>query len=137
MCLAIPGKLIEITTDPAGVKMGRANFGGIVKQVCLEYTPEVEAGDYVLVHVGFALSKVDENEAARTYQLLEEMKQLGELDVPDVDPFETTEVNSARHPERSAAQSRDPAEQPNNSQLADQRRRDSSTSFRSARPRSE
>ncbi|HEY2046171.1 MAG TPA: HypC/HybG/HupF family hydrogenase formation chaperone [Candidatus Udaeobacter sp.] len=87
MCLAIPGKLIEITTDPAGVKMGRANFGGIVKQVCLEYTPEVEAGDYVLVHVGFALSKVDENEAARTYQLLDEMKQLGELDVPDIDPW--------------------------------------------------
>ena len=84
MCLAIPGKLIEITTDPAGVKMGRANFGGIVKQVCLEYTPEVEAGDYVLVHVGFALSKVDENEAARTYQLLEEMKQLGELDTPEI-----------------------------------------------------
>ena len=84
MCLAIPGKLIEITTDSAGVKMGRANFGGIVKQVCLEYTPEVETGDYVLVHVGFALSKVDENEAARTYQLLEEMKQLGELDTPEV-----------------------------------------------------
>jgi hydrogenase expression/formation protein HypC len=87
MCLAIPGKLIEITTDPAGVKMGRANFGGIVKQVCLEYTPEVDAGDYVLVHVGFALSKVNEEEATRTYKLLEEMKQLGELDVPDVDPW--------------------------------------------------
>jgi hydrogenase expression/formation protein HypC len=99
--LAIPGKLIEITTDPAGVKMGRANFGGIVKQVCLEYTPEVEAGDYVLVHVGFALSKVDEDEAARTYQLLEEMKQLGELEAPDVDPFETTAATSAGHPERS------------------------------------
>ena len=89
MCLAIPGKLIEITTDPAGVKMGRANFGGIVKQVCLEYTPEVETGDYVLVHVGFALSKVDEDEAARTYRLLDEMKQLGELDVPDIDPWPT------------------------------------------------
>jgi len=99
MCLAIPGKLIEITTDPAGVKMGRANFGGIVKQVCLEYTPEVEAGDYVLVHVGFALSKVDENEAARTYQLLEEMKQLGELDIPDVDPFESAAATPAGHPE--------------------------------------
>jgi hydrogenase expression/formation protein HypC len=131
MCLAIPGKLIEITTDPAGVKMGRANFGGIVKQVCLEYTPEVEAGDYVLVHVGFALSKVDENEAARTYQLLEEMKQLGELDVPDVNPFETTDANSARHLERSGAESRESAEQPSNFRPADQRR-DSSTSFRSA-----
>ena len=136
MCLAIPGKLIEITTDPAGVKMGRANFGGIVKQVCLEYTPEAEAGDYVLVHVGFALSKVDEDEAARTYRLLEEMKQLGELDVPDVDPFETAEANSARDPERSGAESSEPAERPGNSLSADERR-DSLTSFRSTPLRSE
>jgi hydrogenase expression/formation protein HypC len=85
MCLAIPGKLIEINPDAEGVLMGRANFGGIVKQVCLEYTPEVAIGDYVLVHVGFALSKVDEEEAARTYKALEELQQLGELDVPDVD----------------------------------------------------
>jgi hydrogenase expression/formation protein HypC len=84
VCLAIPGKLIEVTEDPQGVRMGKANFGGIVKQVCLEYTPEANAGDYVLVHVGFALSKVDEDEAARTYQLLEEMAQLAELEVPDV-----------------------------------------------------
>jgi hydrogenase expression/formation protein HypC len=83
MCLAIPGKLIEVTEDPQGVRMGKANFGGIVKQVCLEYTPEANAGDYVLVHVGFALSKVDEDEAARTYQLLEEMAQLAELEIPD------------------------------------------------------
>jgi len=90
MCLAIPGKLLEISDDGHGVRMGRANFGGIVKQVCLEYTPEVVAGDYVLVHVGFALSKVDEDEAARTYKLLEEMKQLGELDPPEdgLDPCE-------------------------------------------------
>jgi hydrogenase expression/formation protein HypC len=85
MCLAIPGKLIEISEDAHGVKMGRANFGGIVKQICLEYTPEVALGDYVLVHVGFALSKVDEEEAARTYKALEELQQLGELDVPNVD----------------------------------------------------
>ena len=84
MCLAIPGKLIEISQDPQGVKMGKANFGGIVKQVCLEYTPEANAGDYVLVHVGFALSKVNEEEAARTYRLLEEMNQLTELEVPDI-----------------------------------------------------
>lgn len=96
MCLAIPGKLIEIASDANGVRMGRANFGGIVKQVCLEYTPEVDVGDYVLVHVGFALSKVDEEEAARTYALLEEMKQLGELETPDLDdsPF----VNSDSGP---------------------------------------
>ncbi len=85
MCLAIPGKVIEIRPDAQGVQMAKANFGGIVKQVCLEYTPEVKVGDYVLVHVGISLSKVDEEEAARTYQLLEEMKQLGELEVPDVE----------------------------------------------------
>lgn len=85
MCLAIPGKLIEISENDEGVRMGKANFGGIVKQVCLEYTPEVNTGDYVLVHVGFALSKVDEEEADRTYKLLEEMKQLSELDEPEVD----------------------------------------------------
>lgn len=82
MCLAIPGKVVEIQPDANGVKMAKANFGGIVKQVCLEYTPEVEVGDYVLVHVGFALSRVDEEEAERTFKLLEEMNQLGELDEP-------------------------------------------------------
>lgn len=84
MCLAIPGKLLEIGTDANGVLMGRADFGGIVKQVCLEYTPEVQLGDYVLVHVGFALSKVDEEEAKRTYEALQQLDQLGELDTPDV-----------------------------------------------------
>jgi hydrogenase expression/formation protein HypC len=83
MCLAIPGKVLEIQKDDAGVRMGRTNFGGIIKQVCLEYTPEVQCGDYVLVHVGFALGKVHEAEAQRTYSLLEEMKQLGELDPPE------------------------------------------------------
>jgi len=83
MCLAVPGKVIEVQ-DLQGIKMGRADFGGIVKRICLEYTPEVEVGDYVMVHVGFALSRVNEEEAARTYNLLEEMNQLAELDVPDV-----------------------------------------------------
>lgn len=84
MCLAIPGRLVEVSEDAHGVRMGKANFGGIVKQVCLEYTPEANEGDYVLVHVGFALGKVDEEEAARTYKLLQEMEQLAELDVPEV-----------------------------------------------------
>ena len=75
--------------------MGRTNFGGIVKQVCLEYTPDVDVGDYVLVHVGFALSKVDEEEAARTYRLLEEMQQLGELETPELEP---PFANSGRSP---------------------------------------
>ncbi len=94
MCLAIPGKVLEIATNDEGVRMGRTNFGGIVKQVCLEYTPDVHLGDYVLVHVGFALSKVDAEEAARTYQLLEEMKQLGELEVPEIEPAYATQEES-------------------------------------------
>lgn len=85
MCLAIPGKVVDVFTDPHGVKMAKVNFGGIVKQACLEYTPEVEVGNYVLVHVGFALSKVDEEEAQRTFELLQEMDQLGELDEPSIE----------------------------------------------------
>lgn len=60
--------------------MGKTDFGGVLKQVCLEYTPDIQSGDYVLVHVGFALGKVDRAEAERTYKLLEEMNQLGELE---------------------------------------------------------
>lgn len=83
MCLAIPGKVIEIEESSQGVRMGRANFGGVVKQVCLEYTPQVQCGDYVLVHVGFALDQLNEAEAERTYALLREMNQLSELDEPE------------------------------------------------------
>jgi hydrogenase expression/formation protein HypC len=93
MCLAVPGLLLEISDSPEGMRMGKANFGGIVKQVCLEYTPEVNVGDYVLVHVGFALSKVDEDVADRTYQMLAEMKQLDELNDPEAEP-----ESSARAP---------------------------------------
>jgi len=85
MCLAIPGKVMELSIDEGGVKMGRANFGGIVKEICMEYTPEAKVGDYVLVHVGFALSVVDEAEAKRTYALLEEMDQLSELEEADLE----------------------------------------------------
>ena len=80
MCLAVPGKVLEIERNPQGVRMAKADFGGIVKSVCLEYTPEIVPGDYVLVHVGFALSKVDEEEAARTYEILREMNQLADLE---------------------------------------------------------
>lgn len=80
MCLAVPGKVLQIERDPQGVRMAKADFGGIVKTVCLEYTPEIVPGDYVLVHVGFALSKVDEEEAAQTYEILREMNRLAELE---------------------------------------------------------
>jgi hydrogenase expression/formation protein HypC len=79
MCLAVPGKVIE-TLESDGIKMARVSFGGMVKQVCVEYTPEAAPGDYVLVHVGFALSRIDQVEAERTYRLLEELGQLTELE---------------------------------------------------------
>ena len=76
MCLAIPGKVVEIAEEN-GLHMGRVDFGGVVKRVCLDYVPEVEVGDYTIVHVGFALSKIDEAEALRT---LEVFRQMGVLD---------------------------------------------------------
>jgi hydrogenase expression/formation protein HypC len=79
MCLAIPGKIIEIL-ESDGMKVARVSFGGMVKQVCLEYTPDAVPGDYVLVHVGFALSRIDQEQAERTYKILEELGQLTELD---------------------------------------------------------
>jgi hydrogenase expression/formation protein HypC len=78
MCLAIPGKVIE-TLESDGLKMAKVSFGGMIKQVCLEYTPDAVPGDYVLVHVGFALSRINEEEAERTYKLLDELGQLTEL----------------------------------------------------------
>ena len=79
MCLAIPGKVIE-TFDQRGMRMAKVQFGGIVREACLEYVPETQVGEYVLVHVGFALSRIDEAEAERTYQALRELDQLTELD---------------------------------------------------------
>jgi hydrogenase expression/formation protein HypC len=84
MCLAIPGKVVE-TFDRGGMLMARVRFGGVIRDACLEYVPETQVGEYVLVHVGFALSRIDEAEAHRTYQALAELGQLGELDIPDVE----------------------------------------------------
>ena len=77
MCLAIPGKISEIT-ESDGMRSGRIQFGGIVRQSCLDFVPEAKVGDYVLVHVGFAISVVDKDEAERTYALLESMGVLAE-----------------------------------------------------------
>ncbi|MDH3253670.1 MAG: HypC/HybG/HupF family hydrogenase formation chaperone [Acidobacteriota bacterium] len=82
MCLGVPGKVIEIQENPVGMTMGRVSFGGIVKEVCLAYTPGVDVGDYVVVHVGFAISTIDEDEANKVFEFLREMDELGELDVP-------------------------------------------------------
>jgi len=78
MCLAIPGRITEIF-ESQGMRMARVDFGGISREACLAYVPEATPGQYVMVHVGFAISAVDEEEAARTYKYLEEMGQLAEI----------------------------------------------------------
>jgi hydrogenase expression/formation protein HypC len=78
VCLGIPGKIID-AYEAQGLRMAKIQFGAIVREACLEYVPEAMAGDYVVVHVGFAISKLDEEEAGRTYRLLAEMGQLSEL----------------------------------------------------------
>ena len=83
MCLAIPGKILE-TVQEKGIPTGRVQFGGITRMVRLDFVPEAEVGDYVVVHVGFAISRVDEAEAERTFQLLEEMGVL-EQELPPTD----------------------------------------------------
>jgi hydrogenase expression/formation protein HypC len=80
MCLGIPGKVLE-TFREHDVLMGKVEFGGVAKKVCLEHVAAVRVGEYVLVHVGFALNVIDEVEAQRVFQFLEEMKQLDELEV--------------------------------------------------------
>ncbi|CAG1771635.1 Hydrogenase maturation factor HybG [uncultured bacterium] len=84
MCLAVPGKIISID-DSQGelMRIGKVNFGGILKEVNLAYVPEAKIDDYVIVHVGFALNTVDESEAARVFEYLKEMDGLAELDDPN------------------------------------------------------
>lgn len=79
MCLGIPGKVVE-TYREHDVLMGKVDFGGVSKRVCLEHTPQVEINQYVIVHVGFALSVVDEEEAQQVFQFLERMNELDELE---------------------------------------------------------
>ena len=80
MCLGIPGRIVELRDD-AGFPMGTVDFGGVRREVCLAYVQsDVGIGDYVVVHVGFAISKVDEAEAHRTFEVLRELSQLDELD---------------------------------------------------------
>ena len=86
MCLAIPGKVMEIDRQVTPV-MGDVNFNGIMRKVCLEWLPEVQVGDYVIVHVGFAISTVDEKEALETLTLLRQMGDIeSELGEPPTGP---------------------------------------------------
>lgn len=77
MCLAVPGKIVS-SEDGLTARMGRVQFGGIVREVCLDFVPDAEVGDFVLVHVGFAISRVDAEEAERTFDLLRKIGALAD-----------------------------------------------------------
>jgi hydrogenase expression/formation protein HypC len=76
MCLGVPGRVVETYRDEHDVAMARVDFGGVRRPVCVEHVPDAAAGDYVLVHVGFALSRIDADEAGRIFALLKELDQL-------------------------------------------------------------
>ncbi len=82
MCLGVPGKVLTVEENALGMTMGTVSFGGVTKEVCLSCVPGVEPGEYVVVHVGFAISRISEAEAAEVFALLERMDELGELDIP-------------------------------------------------------
>jgi hydrogenase expression/formation protein HypC len=77
MCLGIPARVVEIYRAD-GLKMGKVDFGGVLREVCLEYVPEIQVGEYAIIHVGFAISRVDEEEAQKTFELLREIDLLAD-----------------------------------------------------------
>ncbi len=79
MCLGVPGQVVEVVHNEIGIAMGKVDFSGVVKEVCFAYTPEVTAGEWVVVHVGFAISKIDEAEAKKVFEYLAEIGELLEL----------------------------------------------------------
>jgi hydrogenase expression/formation protein HypC len=82
MCLAIPGKITSVAGEDPLSRTGRVDFGGIIKEVSLAFVPEAKIGDYVIVHVGFALSRLDESEANKVFEYLKEMDELADLKEP-------------------------------------------------------
>lgn len=80
MCLGVPGQVVEVVPNEIGIPMGKVDFSGVVKEVCFAYTPEIEVGQWVVVHVGFAISRIDEEEAKKVFKYLEEIGELRELE---------------------------------------------------------
>ena len=112
MCLGIPGKVLEIAASEqdGAPRMGKVEFGGITKDICLAYLPEVEVGDYVLVHVGFAISKIDEEEAAEIFSYIQQIGEMSEMH----DPFEDRDVARGSQASGSEAET-SPGDPPGNS----------------------
>jgi hydrogenase expression/formation protein HypC len=86
MCLGVPGKVLTVEENAQGMAMGTVSFGGVNKEICLAYVPEARPGDYVIVHVGFGISIVSEQEAEETFELLRQMGELAELEDASGDP---------------------------------------------------
>ena len=84
MCLGVPGKVVEVYREH-DLLMGRVDFGGVLKRVCLEYVPDITVGEYALIHVGFALTRLAEEEAIRVFALLAEIGDLDEIHAKGVD----------------------------------------------------
>ncbi len=82
MCLGVPGKIIKLLDENPLTRTGKVSFGGIIKEINLAYTPEASIGDYVIVHAGFAISKINEKEAIRTLEYLEQMGEVEDLETP-------------------------------------------------------
>jgi len=101
MCLGIPGEVLDVR-DENGLRLAKVRFAGITRDVCLDYVPDAAPGEFVLVHVGFAISRIDAEEAARSYKVLEELGQTSEL----------TADLSADPGARDARAGRDPARGP-------------------------
>jgi len=80
MCLAVPGQILEVSNEDALLRAGKVSFGGVVKEINLAYVPEAKVGDYVVVHVGFAISIVDEAEARQVFKYLEQIQELEEIE---------------------------------------------------------
>jgi hydrogenase expression/formation protein HypC len=80
MCLAIPGKIVSITGDDPMERTGKVSFSGVLKEVNLAYVPEADIGDYVIVHAGFAISKVDEKEAQEVFNYIKQIEQINEIE---------------------------------------------------------
>ena len=79
MCLGVPGKILSLEPNAIGMVMGKVSFGGVAKEVCLAYVPEAQIGEYVIVHAGFALNKLDEEEAMEVFELLKQMGAVEEI----------------------------------------------------------
>jgi len=83
MCLGVPGRILSLEPNAIGMMMGKVSFGGVAKEVCLAYVPEAQMGDYVIVHAGFALNTMNEEEANEVFELLRQMGELNELTMDD------------------------------------------------------